>query len=529
VPTASDCVVIPDLTNITNKPTISGTNVSSNAYNLTVSNKASLVVESANTLTIENTITVEANGSLVFENNSSLLQTNTANNANTGKITYKRTSEQIRLADYVYWSTPVSPQRLIDVSPLSPQDKFYSFSGDNWVSNNVNNNMIIGRGYIIRGPSNYSTTAKADYTASFIGVPNNGTLSGQTLAAGKFYLVGNPYPSAMDGDKFIANNPFLEGTLYFWTHNTPVVLAGAYRYSSTDYASYNMTGGVGGQPASTGGKRPTGQIGAGQSFFTSAATAGTVTFNNGMRLGGTSNTQFFKSANTAKSGAVEKHRLWLNMTNSEGAFKQMLVGYVEGASDEYESKYDGVSFDANPYVDFYSVANGNNYVIQARALPFRDSDQVPLGYRTTIAGNFTISIDEVDGDLSNQTIYVEDKKTGEIHDLKTSDYTFTTEKGTFTDRLVLRYTNKTLGTGDFENVENGVLVSVKNKAIQISSSQENISQIAIYDITGKQLYSKSKVGTTELQISNLSSGDQILIAKVTLENGYVMSKKIIFN
>ncbi|MEZ0129750.1 T9SS sorting signal type C domain-containing protein, partial [Flavobacterium sp. LBUM151] len=272
-----------------------------------------------------------------------------------------------------------------------------------------------------------------------------------------------------------------------------------------------------------------GQIGAGQSFFTSAATAGTVTFNNGMRLGGTSNTQFFKSAATAKSGAVEKHRLWLNMTNSEGAFKQMLVGYVEGASDEYESKYDGVSFDANPYVDFYSVANGNNYVIQARALPFRDSDQVPLGYRTTIAGNFTISIDEVDGDLSNQTIYVEDKKTGEVHDLKTSDYTFTTEKGTFTDRLVLRYTNKTLGTGDFENVENGVLVSVKNKAIQISSSQENISQIAIYDITGKQLYSKSKVGTTELQISNLSSGDQILIAKVTLENGYVMSKKIIFN
>ncbi|KUJ59135.1 hypothetical protein AR687_24685 [Flavobacteriaceae bacterium CRH] len=534
VPTSSDCVVIPDLTNITNKPAVSGTEQVTNANVLTVSNKGSLVIESSNTLKVENSITVEATGSLTFENNSSLIQVNTNPGINTGKIIYKRIAPQIRQADYVYWSTPVTPQRLIDVSPLSSYDKFYGFNGSTWVSTYPTGYMVVGKGYIIRGPNNYSNTVKADYTASFIGTPNNGTLSGEKLDAGKYYLIGNPYPSAIDANGFINNNPFLEGTLYFWTHNTPVVLSGAYRYSATDYASYNMTGGVGGQPAISGNSsnnnsKPSGKIGAGQSFFASAATAGTISFNNTMRLGGANNSQFFKSTAASKETTIERSRVWLNMTNAEGAFKQMLVGYVEGASNEYEARYDGVSFDANPYVDFYSVANGNNYVIQARALPFTDTDEVPLGYRTTIAGDFTVSIDEVDGDLTNQTIYLEDKTTNTIHDLTTSNYTFTTAIGTFTDRFVLKYKSKTLGTGDFENTENGVLISVKNKTIQVTSSTEAISEVSVYDITGKIIYNKKKIGTTELQISNLPLGNQVLLAKVTLENGYVITRKLIFN
>ncbi|OXA98980.1 hypothetical protein B0A72_22930 [Flavobacterium pectinovorum] len=245
-----------------------------------------------------------------------------------------------------------------------------------------------------------------------------------------------------------------------------------------------------------------------------------------MRLGAADNTQFFKSASKETTDA---HRVWLNMTNTKGVFKQMLVGYVQGATNEYEDRYDGVSFNANPYVDFYSVDNGNNYVIQGRALPFTDTDQVPLGYNTTITGDFTISIDKTDGDLSSHAIYLEDKKTGVIHDLTTSDYTFTTEKGTFTDRLVLRYTNKTLGTGDFENIENGLLVSVKDKTIKVTSSTENIKEVTVFDISGKLLYSKKKAGTTELQIQNLQSSNQVLLVKVTLDNDFTTTKKIIFN
>ncbi|TDO84057.1 hypothetical protein EV143_101502 [Flavobacterium chryseum] len=502
------------------------------ACSLTINTGINIVVPSDRTLYIINGLNVSSGSTLTFENHSSLVQVN--NNAvNSGTITYKRIAAQIRQADYIYWSTPVTPQKLIDVSPYTLGDKFMGFNGNNWVITNKNTIMTVGKGYIIRGPQTFSNTVKADYEASFKGIPNNGIINGETLAAGKYYLIGNPYPSALDANTFITENNFLEGTLYFWTHNTPVVLSGAYKYSSTDYASYNLTGGVGtglqapSSNPSNNNSKPSGYIGAGQSFFASAATGGTIAFNNGMRLGAADNTQFFKSA--SKTAAVEKHRIWLNMTNTEGAFKQMLVGYVQGATNEYEPRYDGVSFDANTYIDFYSVANNNNYVIQARALPFTDTDLVPLGYRTTIAGEFTISIDQADGNMKNQVIYLEDKTTGTIHNLTQSDYKFTTVKGTFADRLVLRYTNKTLGTGDFENIENGLLVSVKDKTIKVLSSKENIKEVSIYDVSGKLLYNKKKVGNTELQIQNLQVANQVLLVKVTLDNNFTAAKKIIFN
>ncbi|MFQ6602332.1 T9SS sorting signal type C domain-containing protein, partial [Flavobacterium sp. C3NV] len=133
-----------------------------------------------------------------------------------------------------------------------------------------------------------------------------------------------------------------------------------------------------------------------------------------------------------------------------------------------------------------------------------------------------------EGILDGQTIYLEDKKTGAIHNLNTSDYNFIAEIGTFTDRFVLRYTNKTLGTGDFENIEDGILVSVKNKTISIVSSKENIKEVSIFDITGKTLYNKTKVSNTELQVQNLPSSNQVLLVKVTLENDFTTTRKIIF-
>ncbi|KQB41098.1 T9SS sorting signal type C domain-containing protein [Flavobacterium aquidurense] len=531
VPTAADCVVIP---NVTNKPIITGSGVNGFAQALTVNNSASLTVNSANTLTVTDAVTVVGPlGSLVFENNASLIQVNDSPTINSGNINYKRISPQIRLADFTYWSTPVSPQTLFDVSPLTLFDKYFGYDGDNWVGTNSSTVMTVGKGYIIRGPQNFSRTAKADYPATFIGVPNNGNLVGETLAADKAYLIGNPYPSALDAKKFLDANLFLNGTLYFWTQNTAVVFAPGYQYYSTDYAAYNVTGGTATYAAPSGStpgndsRIPSGKIAAGQSFFASTGSSGgTVAFNNSMRFGAVDNTQFYKPGKTSDN--AEANRVWLNLTNEGGAFKQLLVGYIDGATNEFENRYDGVSFDANEFVDFYSFNNGNKYVIQGRALPFTDSDVVPLGYRTTIEGDFTISIDQTDGSLTSQNIYIEDKTTGKVHDLTASNYTFTTAIGSFTDRFVLRYTNKTLGVGDVENLDSNLLVSVEDKVIKITSTKEDIKQVTIFDVSGKLLYDKNKVATTELQLQNLPFSNQVLLVKVLLENGSTVTKKVIF-
>jgi hypothetical protein len=225
---------------------------------------------------------------------------------------------------------------------------------------------------------------------------------------------------------------------------------------------------------------------------------------------------------------LERHRLWLNLTNTGGAFKQLLIGYVENATNSWDNNYDAISLDGNKFIDFYSINEDRKLVIQARVLPFVESDSIPLGYRSTIAGDFTIAIDHADGNLTDQAVYIKDKVTGELHDLRASDYTFTTTTGIFLDRFMLRYTDKTLGVGDIENPDNTIFTSVKDKIIKLTSTKESISEVSIFDLSGKLLYNNKKVGTTELQISNLQSGNQVLLVKVILANGNITTRKVIF-
>jgi hypothetical protein len=520
-PTATKNVII---NSVSTQPFTADTEVCS----LTINSTGSVIIPTGVTLKVNNALTT--NNKLIFENNSSLMQNTNA--VNTGNITYKRIAPKIRQADFVYWSTPVSPQTLFNVSQLTMSDKFFYNNAPGWIAINSSSVMEIGKGYIIRGPETYSNTVKADYEASFIGVPNNGDYSTPSLTVARYHLIGNPYPSALSVDKLIDGNTVLNGAVYLWTHNTSVNPVGNYNYNPSDYATYNRLGSVG-TVAPTGNtsnpsEKPTGFIGAGQAFFVSTKLAGPVNFTNSMREAGTNNSQFFKSSGTSKETAVERDRVWLNLISGEGAFKQLLVGYTEGATNGYENRYDAITMDGNTYMDFYSMINANKFTIQGRALPFVDTDIVPLGYRTSVAGTFTISIDEVDGKMSNQAIFIEDKVTGTIQDLRYSNYTFTSEIGAFTDRLVLRYTGKTLGTGDFENVEDGILISVKNKVINVLSSKENIKEVTVYDVTGKLLYNKKKVGTTELQIQNLPSSNQVLLVKVTLANDFTTTRKVIF-
>ncbi|MFV8368661.1 PA14 domain-containing protein [Flavobacterium sp. LB2R40] len=496
-----------------------------------------VIIATGKTMTLTNGLTVSG-GSIEFKNNASLVQIN--NVINVGKIKYEReTVTQVDRYDYTYWSTPVSPQTLFAVSPTTLPGRYYYFdaSVNNFVSINSSNSMDKGIGYIIRGPEeNFAPKAPTPIKVIFDGVPHNGDVEVPvTVTSAASYLIGNPYPSALDADQFLlANRTVLGGTLYFWTHNTERFISGnKYLYTSDDYASYNLTGGVATRSKAPSDLNsvpviPMGKIAAGQGFFASTFASGKISFKNSMRLGGNVNTQFFKlTSKEQKSGGIEKNRLWLNLTNSEGAFKQTLLGYITGASNEYDKIYDGVSFDGNTFIDFYSVQDDKNLVIQGRALPFDENDQVVLGYKTTIIGNFTIAIAQKDGLFTTQNVYLEDKVMGVIHDLKSSNYNFTTEKGVFNDRFVLRYTNKTLGLGDFDKIEQAVLVSVKNKQIKINSALGIIDKVLIYDLLGKQIYKKTNVENNEFMVRDLGSSEQALIVKTILQNGQTVTNKII--
>ncbi|TRX21392.1 T9SS sorting signal type C domain-containing protein [Flavobacterium franklandianum] len=531
-----------------NYPLSHDTNVDVTGCSCTVNTGRNVIIKTGYNLIITNEVAVSGTGTLTFENTSSLVQTNNAS-INSGNIIYQRTSTSALTSDYTYWSSPVVNHNL-SISPSYASGMFYSYNDfsvpEDWKKESASTAMFVGKGYIIRGPQTSSSPPPPPglYYATFTGVPNNGI---KTIAIGPTTtsnLLGNPYPSAIDADTFLStNSALIEGTIYFWTHNTAIQLAsninngtagsGVHAYTSDDYASYNGTGGV----AVSEGIIPTGKIAAGQAFFTtSKATGGSVTFNNIMRLAGTTivdktgiNQQFFKTKNTTKTtNAFEKNRLWLNLTNKQGAFKQTLVGYLTDATNDYDSSFDGESFDGNEFVDFYSISLDKNLVIQGRALPFDENDEVPLGFRSTIDGSFTINIGQVDGLLANQPVFVEDKLTNTVYDLKGGDYTFNTLAGTFNDRFVLRYANKTLSANDLVSQSNQVLIFIKNKKIKINSLSETIDKVIFYDVLGRQIYQNGSINSNEFLITNLVSSDQTLIVKTTLQNGKTVVNKIIY-
>ena len=497
--------------------TISTPNVS--GCSLIVNSGAVVTIPSGVTLTITNSVTT--NGQLIFENNSSLVQTTNA--VNTGDIVYKRETSVSRY-DLTYWSTPVTKSgfTLYNLSPDTLGDKFSYYDSDAaaWMIN-YNGTMVmeIGKSYNVRAPQYFDTNTPSVFTAVFTGVPNNGNIPVNTVSE-KWNLIGNPFPSAIDAKKLMADNPNL-GALYFWGHNalpTQAVPGDNNFYYSNDFTTYNGTGTAGGN-----GLPFDGYIAATQGFFAKPST-GTIIFNNDIRRPG-SNAQFYKTAESS----IEKNRLWLNMTHADGVLKQALVGYVQGATNTIDLNYDAVTIGANSYIDFYSISESKKLTIQGRALPFDSSDLVPLGYKALIGGDFTISIDHGDGFFYTQAVYLEDKTTGKITDLRKENYTFSTAIGTFTDRFVLRYTSKTLGTDNFEDLENSVLVSVKNKVVKISSSKEQINEVTIYNILGQEIFNKKKINSTEFQISNLQTGNQVLLVKTSLQNGFISTKKIITN
>jgi hypothetical protein len=504
------------------------------ACSLRINSGVAVTMNSGHTLAIVNNVTVIGGGSLTFEDGAGLLQTND-NAINTGNITYKRKTTALRQYDYTYWSSPVAAATL---SQLATKSLLYSFntSTSNWAYETGATVMTPGIGYIGRAP-NYLTYSPTQIVETiFTGVPNNGVINVPVIKTSvpSYNLIGNPYPSAIDVDVFItANTAVMTGTVYFWTHTTPIT---SYQYTINDYAKYNLTGFVGtGTAAPSGGVVPTGKIAAAQGFFMEANTGlanGTysATFTNASRITGNNN-QFFKTggASTNKttiSEGLERHRIWLSLTNVAGAYNQMLIGYVQGATNDFDSVFDGKTIQAGNPITIYTKVGTHNLSIQGKSLPFSDTDIVPIAYTTTVNGTLSINLDNFDGVFNQQDIYLWDKLTNTRHDLKTATYTFVTTAGTFENRFELRFVNKAFETTNPSLTHNDITVTSSNHQLQLISPATPMVQVEVFDILGKLLFSQKGLNTNLFQTTSLNTTTQIVLVKIILSNQESITKRI---
>ncbi len=496
-----------------------------NACSIQVTNNAEVIIPSGNTVTTYGAITV-ASGSFTLENNANLIQT--SNVANTGNIIVKRNSSQLFRQDYTMWSTPVSGNKTLqEFSPLTLSSRFfvYDTANDQYNAANAAGTFTPGAGYLIRMPNGSSISGYNSGAVSIIfpgifeGVPNNGNVVCTLSNSGNAYnLIGNPYPSPISIPAFLtANSGAIDGIMWIWRKKNNA------SSPNSAYITVNSTGQyVGnGEPEA---EDPNGILRTAQGFIVRRTGTANVTFTNTMRSSDTSN-QFFRMNNNNQM--PESHGIWLNLTGPNNAFSQMYAGYIEGATQGEDNGIDARYINDSPIV-LASVISGTEMIIQGRALPFAPADVVPLVLKTNTAGNYTITIDHVDGLFTgNQNIFIKDNLLNLTHNLKESAYAFATTAGTFTGRFEIVYMAETLGTDNPALTADEVIVYKNGKTLHITSGKVLMDNIEIFDTRGRLIYTAKNINTSSVSIDNLTAEEQMLIINIDTERGEV-SKKVIY-
>ena len=235
-----------------------------------------------------------------------------------------------------------------------------------------------------------------------------------------------------------------------------------------------------------------------------------------------SNNQFFKT-----SASEKKDRFWLRISNSENKFNEQLIGYISGATSGFDQAYDG-PINSLSAIKFYSFIESQKLIIQGKGL-FNKTDVVNIGYlnSTTANSQLVISLSKAEGVFElDQKIYLHDKDLSVYHNLRLSPYTFTGNANT-DNRFEIVYKNPNeVDEVIEENTIHGIVASIKNNTLSVTADLD-IKNIVLYDILGKVVFEKEILNNTSQYNTDVNVSAGIYIAKVTLANNTIETKKII--
>jgi hypothetical protein len=295
---------------------------------------------------------------------------------------------------------------------------------------------------------------------------------------------------------------------------------------------YNFSGSVSTSASTSTGVNtqvPTGKIASGQSFFIKGLANGNVSFYNNMRLA-TNNNEFFRqnTAQPASHIAPAADRLWLNLTNTQGAFKQLMVGYHTQATNGYDRGFDGEVLNGNSYVNFYTQNSSKQLAIQTNGFPWGINDNFALGYKASISGNFAIGIDRAEGLFTQNNIYLEDTLLQTTQLLNQGPYTFYSTAGEFTSRFILRFLPHVgvYSKEDAQGTQASVFVQRTSGGIVAISTSSSIKEVVVFDLLGRVLR-EQKSSTTSCEVA-LEIPTQVILVKTYLNDGTVSTSKVLY-
>lgn len=473
-------------------------------------------------------------------------------------------------------------------SPLAIADRwFFKFLSSStyaqWVpASGATPSISAGQGFTMKGTSGTDATfSDAGQTNNpggaqrydFRGKPNDGNIT-ITVGPGMRTLTGNPYPSAIDLKQFLMAATNTTQIAYFWEQDptTNSHLIASYKGG---YGSYSPLGGPTVAPygnmgvynpptfyAYDGAGTQLGAVGTGtmfdrrfcpigQGFMIEGAAGGNVTMSNNFRVytkegfysdfnrnanTGTESTGFLPEIQsvsgfdyTTVSTAPVPQIRFNTLLNNTG-IKQTTLVLMDGASDGAESGMDAKSPDLAD-VDMYFVIDNAQYVISV--VEFDRLKRIPVGFKTNIPAAFRMRVAEMINFEGAENVYLFDKETGVYHDIKNTDYEFNLQAGIADNRYEITFVNDSdLGVAELAADAFGVFQNNGRQVLTISNPKHmNIKSASLYDIGGKLIFNKTKLGVKDsYEFSTSGISEAVYIVKIITDDSQQFGKKItIFN
>lgn len=385
------------------------------------------------------------------------------------------------------------------ITPLTISERWlYKFSRGgtgnyaDWIKLDENSSLIPGEGYLMKGTN--TTDLQQNYV--FKGEPNNGTYL-IPVGVGESNLLGNPYPSALDADKFITDNLSLfDGTLYFWveggspSHNLSDYLGGyAVRNLSTGVSASLMTASAGIGTANT--ATPTQYIAVGQGFFIDTNGTGNIAFNNSQRvfkLESLGESIHYKTESLKNSSDDSIVRI--GYEDPEGFHRQIALCFLPNSTADfgYNPGYDALISGEREDELFFIIENdlSKKYIIQGVGA-FDELIEYDLGLVMAEAGKHTIMLDGVEN--FTNSVFLKDVLLNRTYNLSESNYEITLPPGIYLDRFKLVFTESTLTVENFQDKFLKAYYNANNSSIVLKNLKRiEIEEVEIFNNIGQVVY-----------------------------------------
>ncbi|MBQ0908265.1 choice-of-anchor D domain-containing protein [Flavobacterium sp. F-328] len=432
----------------------------------------------------------------------------------------------------------------------------------NWSKIGEKGNLRAGQGFTLKG----SGAVTGTQNLVFVGKPNNGEII-NTVNKNQLLLVGNPYPSALDADKFITDNlggsnDVITGSLYFWEHYTDNSSHFLKQYQG-GYGVRNFSGGT--EPSSMGlttisgfgatnKAAPNQFIPVGQGFFVIGNASGASTnlkFNNSQRefiKEGEAQSQTMYRTTSSKvpvkdhwtdnsSTKIEpssnkKIHIGFNLL-SNNFHRQVLLAFMdERADSEINPGYDAPNIDGSPS-DMYLLNKDQMLSIQGEGY-FNKEASYPIAVKMEEEGKVSFVIDKLENFDADQNYFIYDAQTDTYNSIKKGPFEVLVAKGEHKTRFALHFTDKKAATViEDPNATNNKIEAIftrYNNTLNITNGVKDatIETVQLYNIQGSCIKTWDIKDKTQFyhKLPITENSSEFYIVKIKTSKG-IMTQKII--